>query len=101
MRIVKGEIRAEHLLGRKVRDPNGDPVGRIEEFTIEKDGDHYVIVEYLIGPTAVLTRLFGSLRVLHSKEHRMSGYAARWNQLDLSDPDRPVLTCPRSDLRRL
>jgi hypothetical protein len=31
---------------------------------------------------------------------RGSSYIARWDQLDISDPDHPRLTCSRDDLRK-
>jgi len=31
---------------------------------------------------------------------RAAGYVARWDQLDLSNPDRPTLTCAVEGLQR-
>lgn len=32
---------------------------------------------------------------------RIHGHVARWDQLDISDPDRPRLTCAVEDLRQV
>jgi hypothetical protein len=70
-------------------------VGRIEEVRAEKDGADLVVTEYLMGPGALRERLAARLG------RGAKGYAASWNQLDLSDPDRPCLNCSAEELRKL
>ena len=100
------ELNVELLLSRHVYALNGRRVGRIEEIRAEKRGREYYVTEYLVGVYALFTRLSGwvigraILDVLRVKAaHR--GLRVPWNQLDLSDPDRPRLKCPVSELPRI
>jgi hypothetical protein len=83
-------MRLEHLVNRVVRDEEGKPVGRIHEIRAEERDGELVIVEYHLGAHA-----FPELLGLSIK--KLIGVAAReprkvpWDQLDLSDPARPVL----------
>lgn len=96
----KNERRLEHLLGRKVYSLDGRVVGRLEEFRAEREGEHYVIADYRIGTAALLERLsVGSLGVLRAGHPK--GYHARWDQLNIEDPDRPTLTVPVAELRAI
>jgi sporulation protein YlmC with PRC-barrel domain len=95
------EVRVERLLGREVHDPGGRRVGRVEEIVVDREGDEYVVREYLLGSAAFFIRLFRQLRVIGTKEHQLTGYRARWDQVDISDPARPRLTCAAEQLRRL
>ena len=76
------EVRLELAVGRRVRAKNGRPVGRLEEVVAD---EHWRVREYHIGPGAV----------------RRRGYRARWDQLDLSDPRQPRLTCALEEIARL
>jgi hypothetical protein len=95
------ELRLELLLGRRVRDPEGRVVGRLEEFRATRDGDAWEVTAFDVGPSALLERLavrhFGSL----VPGTRPAGYRARWDQIDLSDPDHPRLTVPVDELQAL
>jgi len=51
------EINVELLLGTKVHDVDGEEVGRIEEFRVERDDKSCVVEAYLIGASAVIQRL--------------------------------------------
>jgi hypothetical protein len=94
----EGELRLDRLLGRRVFTRNNQSVGRIEEFRVERKGSAWVITEYVIGMAGLLERLdLGMSLLLFGR--RRHGYVARWDQLDLSDPDRPRLTCPTDELR--
>jgi hypothetical protein len=93
------EVRLDRLLGRQVMDVNHHPVGRIEEFRTETRGTRYVVSEYAIGVGGLMERLGVGVKALFGS--RGAGYLARWDQIDLSDPDRPRLTCPIAELRRL
>ena len=50
------EINVELLLGTKVRDVDGENIGRIEEFRVERDDNSCVVEAYLIGASAVIQR---------------------------------------------
>ena len=98
--MSSGNDRERHLelfLGRRVCDAEGRPVGRIEEFHAEKEGDHYVVAAVDLGPNALLERL----AVRHLGWSGPHGYRARWDQLDFENPRRVTLTCPVEDLQEL
>jgi hypothetical protein len=65
------ELNVEQLLGTKVRDGDGNVIGRIEEIRAERTDDACYVDSYLVGASAVV---------------------------DLSEPKRPVLRVPRSSL---
>jgi hypothetical protein len=83
------EVNLELLLGRRVRARNGRSVGRIEEFRVERRGDAYEVVEYLLGPGALARRLGVVGRLLRPAPRAL---IARWDQIDVTDIGRPVLT---------
>ena len=86
----------EDLLGRRVARDDGAYVGRIEEVRAERRGDDYEISEYLLGTGALVERLSLTRRLLR---RRTKTYIARWDQLDVSRPDRPRLTCSVDELK--
>jgi hypothetical protein len=99
-------INLELLLHREVKDPSGRRAGRIEEIRARRDGEEIVVEAYHLGPQALLERLaapvmrlrlFRALGV-HTHSH---GRRAQWDQMDLSDPDKPVLRCPVDELAKL
>jgi hypothetical protein len=97
------EVHVEQLLGRKVRDVDGRPVGRVEELHVDVVDGESVVTEYHLGSAALVERIAGFARQLPF--FRMlpvvrSEYRVRWNDLDLSDPHHPRLRVPRSALRR-
>src|SRR3954469_23177985 len=92
------EVRLERLLGRQVLAANNHALGRLEEVRVERVGDRYVVTEYVIGALGLLERLGIGVKLLFGG--RGSGYAARWDQLDISDFEHPRLTCPIDQLRR-
>jgi hypothetical protein len=96
-------VRLEDLLGACVVAANGRRVGRIEDVCAElRDGD-YVVVEYRLGTGALLERwsvvtdFFGAFGIFGFRGRTL---IARWNQLDISDPRRPRLTCPLDEIER-
>jgi sporulation protein YlmC with PRC-barrel domain len=99
------EINLELLLGMKVRDAEGNPVGHVEEIVAERRGGEYVVREYLLGRAALLNRLsvrakgFLGSGLFGQPSHR--GYRVPWDKLDLSDEGRPRLTCAEEELERL
>ena len=94
-----GELRVERMLGRQVLARNNQPMGRLEEFRAEKQGRDWVVVEYVIGAAGLLERLGVGVKMLVGRAG--GGYVARWDQLDVTDPERPRLTCGVEELRRL
>ena len=94
------ELRVELLVGRRVYDAERRVVGRLEEFRATREGDAWVVSEFDIGRAALLERLairhFGWL-----PGDKPAGYRARWDQIDLSDPERPQLTVPIEELKTL
>jgi hypothetical protein len=91
-------VHVEDLVGRRVHTADGSRiVGRIEELIVERrqNGVHEV-TEYHIGVGA----LFERLAVVHQLlGRRPSILIARWDQLDISRPEKPTLTCAEEELR--
>jgi hypothetical protein len=92
-------LRLESLLGRAVHAANGRVVGRLEEVRAEPKGRQHFVTEYVIGPAGLLERLGLGIRNLLG--WRWSGYIARWDQLDVSDPEHLRLTCTVDALTRV
>lgn len=92
------EQHLETLVGRTVRDVNGRPVGRLEEVCATDARSDHRVTDYLIGASGWLARMHVR-RLRHP--HRVHGWRARWDQMDLSTPGRPRLTCTREELERL
>jgi sporulation protein YlmC with PRC-barrel domain len=97
------EINAELLLGRKVCDVNGEKVGRIEEFQVEREDKACVVNAYLVGTSALIDRL-SAWTLIRPISKSLSGrvfstYHIPWQDMDLTDPERPKLRIARSELR--
>ena len=103
--MTKQQLHVELLLGGKVFALNGQSIGRLEEIRTEINSGHFFVAEFLVGNYAVLERLAAwrigraVLRVLGVG--RRDGYRIRWDQLDLSDPQRLRLLCDVDDLMPL
>jgi hypothetical protein len=100
------EVNLAFLLGRAVVDRAGRTLGRIEEIRAERDGRDAVVVEYLVGAYGLLERLSAwpmgrIVRRLFGRTHEYRPYVIGWDQLDLSDPQRPRLRVNRSELSRV
>jgi hypothetical protein len=97
------QIHAELLLGRRVRALNGRVIGRLEEISARQQGRGWYVEDFRMGKYSLLQRLAGSsmaralLTLLGSRSKR-SSYRISWDQLDLSDPQRPRLLCDASEL---
>jgi len=102
---MRHEVHVELLLGEKVLAMNGQPIGRLEDIRTEVNRGHYFVSEFLVGSYAMLERLAAwrigraVLRVLGAKKKQ--GYRVRWDQLDLTDPERLRLLCEVDDLMPL
>ena len=98
--MKRTDLRLELLVGRRVFAMDGNAIGRLHEFRATREGEAWVVTEFDIGPDAALERLavrhFGWI-----PRKRPVGYRARWDQIDLSDPIRPRLTCPVEELQTL
>jgi hypothetical protein len=93
------EVPLDRLLGREVFAQDERRVGRLEEFRAEKTADGYVITEYVIGAAGIFERLGVGVKLLVGRHG--GGYVASWDQIDVSDPDHPRLTCSVEQLREL
>ncbi|HZP40762.1 MAG TPA: PRC-barrel domain containing protein, partial [Candidatus Binatia bacterium] len=71
-------VRLDALVGRRVRDRRGRSVGRIEEVRAERTERGWVVVEYHLGPGALVERLSASLLL-----GRRRGRRVRWDQVDV------------------
>jgi hypothetical protein len=92
-------VRPDRLIGRKILTANNRPLGRLDECRAERRGDEWVITEWLIGSTGLLERLGVGVRMILGLPVG-GGFVARWDQLDISNPDKPRLTCSSQELRR-
>lgn len=96
---MSGPLRLDRLVGREVYTAGRRRLGRLEEFRVVRRGSTWVVAEYVIGAAGFMERLgFGVRKILGLKHP--GGYVAGWDQLDLSNPDRPRLTCAVDELRR-
>jgi sporulation protein YlmC with PRC-barrel domain len=98
------EVNVELLIGTKVRDAEGQNVGRIEEFRVDRDDNSCAVESYLIGAAGLISRLSAwtlvrpIARALHARK-LYNLYDVPWQDIDLSDPKRPKLRIARGDLR--
>ena len=95
--LAEGEVRLDLLVGREVLAGNNRRVGRLEEFRAEVRNGTCVVTEMVIGVAGLLERLGIGVKMILGR--RGGGYVARWDQIDLTDPVHPRLTCSVSDLR--
>ena len=96
---MTADVRLDRLVGREVYTANNRRLGRLQEFRAERRGTSWVITEYLIGAAGLMERLGLGVRLILGVK-RATGYVARWDQLDLSNPDRPTLSCTVESLQR-
>ena len=98
------EIHLELLIGTKVRDVDGNYVGRIEELRVERGGNTCLVDSYLIGASAVIQRLSAwtlvrPIKKLLSSSKLYALYQVPWQDMDLTDPRHPRLRTTKRDLR--
>ncbi|RWO41725.1 MAG: hypothetical protein EOS12_22655 [Mesorhizobium sp.] len=96
-------VNLERLAGRRVLSQRGKNVGYIEEIHAERDGDDFVVTEFHVGVYAAFERLSASaigvaVLDLFRLRRRDGLYRIPWNKLDISDPARPRLLCPMTEL---
>jgi sporulation protein YlmC with PRC-barrel domain len=90
-------VRLEDLLGSHVVASNGRRIGHVEEVRVEHHDGEYQVMEYLLGTRALLERWSLIQRLFGSRGDKL---LVRWNQMDISDPHRPRLTCPLDEIAR-
>jgi len=98
------EARVEELVGRRLCDVDGRKIGRIGEIVAERRDTGWVVVEVHVGPGALLERLVELstlVPVLGALPRLRKRYRVPWQQLDLTDPDRPRAFVRHTDLKRL
>jgi hypothetical protein len=105
--MTRRRIHLCQLLGRRVYDPSGRCAGRIRELRADRDADGRCVVrEYLLGREALLESL-SVAGAAASLVHWLGGHGANashsvpWDKMDLSDPDRPRISCGVDELETL
>jgi sporulation protein YlmC with PRC-barrel domain len=98
------QIKVELLIGTKVADAEGNSIGRIEEFRVERDEKSCRVESYLVGASAWIERLSAwtlvrPIRRLLRTRKLLTVYEIPWQDIDLSDPHHPRLRIARRDLR--
>ncbi len=97
MTASRRTVRVEDLLGSRVRTSDGRTVGRIEEIRAERRaGGEHEVVEYHLGPGALLERFALARRMLGRRPQML---IVRWDQIDIRRPEAPVLTCAVEELK--
>jgi len=100
--MIFHEAHVERLLGKRVRDVNGDVVGRLEEMIAETIDGELVVTEFHFGPAAVLERIgvfFGRLPYFGLLPLQRRLYRVPWQDMDLSEPHRPRVRKAKAELR--
>jgi len=97
--MKKEEFYLDQLLGRTVVAGNNRHVGRLEEFHCEQRGEYFHIVKFVIGSAGLMERLNVGVKALFGVG--AGGKVARWDQIDISDPEHPRLTCSVDELGQL
>ena len=98
------EVHVELLLSNRVLDKNGETVGRIEELHGKQSGQDFEVIEFMLGPDALLERITtwmpGSrlLKVLTGGKFG-TRYRVPWDKIDISDPYHPRLLLRKSELK--
>ena len=101
---TKNEVKLELLLGCRVVDADGKRVGKIEEVCADRDGGELLVTEYLVGRYGLFERLSilhvgaGLLRYLGGRAMSAHPHRIPWEKMDLSDPEKPRLTCSIDEL---
>jgi hypothetical protein len=98
------EVALERLLGTRVRDADGRHAGRLEEVHARRRGGELLVSEWVLGTAGFIERLsLGPLlrallgRRLYPEAAR---YTLGWDELDLTDPERPRFRGRVEDLER-
>ena len=102
------EVRLDQLIGRKVVDAAGEMIGRLEEAIAEvrvgAGGSDHAVREFHVGKYALLERLGAGLlgrELMRLFRMRHEGYVVPWEEMDLSEPERPRVRVGKRELERL
>jgi hypothetical protein len=93
-------VHVELLLGKRVRDANDKVVGRIQSIRATWKGNACVVDEYHLGTAALMEKLGISAKRLIGVGNR-EPVRVPWDQLDLSNPERPCLKCTIDALKKM
>ena len=93
-------IRIDLVNGSAVHDEDGRKIGRLHDARAERQGSDLVIVEYHLGPLALLARLGFSLLSVIGIRLRREPIRIPANRMDLSDPAHPRFLGKAAELRR-
>ncbi len=98
------QIKVELLIGTEVCDVDGNGIGRIEEFRVERGENSCLVESYLVGTSAWIERLSAwtlvrPIRHFLRSRKLLTFYEIPWQEMDLSDPHHPRLRIGRRDLR--
>jgi sporulation protein YlmC with PRC-barrel domain len=85
------KVHLELLVGKVVHDAEGKKVGRIRSVHAEKEGDDCVVRHWELGGAALLSRFGISALRLVGWPLRKEPRKIPWDQMDLSDPEKPRL----------
>ena len=106
---ARREVNVELLLGKRVRDPAGEAVGRIEEVHAERRDGELAVLEYHTGRYGLLERFSAatdrsvfrlfSLAARLFRREKQRGHRIMWDEMDLSDPEHPRSRRPKRELR--
>ena len=97
------EIHLEQLVGRRVVDARGRHIGRIEEVRAERRDAEWIVGDYVLGIGGLVERLAaGELvsNVLGRLAREAERHTVPWDELDLTDPERPRTRHTLAELRR-
>ncbi len=99
------DIKVQLLVGTKVYDVDGKKVGRIEEIRVERQQTALLVQSYLIGVSGLIDRLSARtlarpIRRFLRTRHIYSVYEVPWQEMDVTDPKRPVLKIAQREMRR-
>lgn len=99
-------LELRHILGRRVVDSEGEPIGHLEEIEAERGDEFCTINSYIVEHRGLLDRvsswaLTSSLQSKLSRRSSSQPYRIAWNQMDLSDPEHPRALIPKDLLDRV
>jgi sporulation protein YlmC with PRC-barrel domain len=100
------EIHIYEFLGRKVHDADGKYCGALEEIEVERGDESCIVKNYFVQERGLVDRitawaLADSLRKVIPVREESKPYRVPWDKMDLTDPEHPRITVPKSELQRV
>lgn len=97
------KVQLREMLGTKVHDPDGVPIGHLEEVEVERGETECVVTAYIVEHRGLLDRvsswaLTSGMQKALERRSQNRPYRIPWDQMDMSDPRHPVSLIPKSDL---